>query len=105
MKHGQIAEYRDAPSDQFSKVTTLDSGINEMREFFLKHHTPGFELAGSMARWNDYEMWSVTFEMGGATNGRRFLKKGEAQDLFDKWTGRDVQIEAQIVRDEIRKEG
>lgn len=104
MRHGQIAEYRDAPSAQFSKVTILDKASNERREYVLSHHTPGFELAGSMARWNDHEVWSVTFESDGATHGRRFLNKGEAQDLFDKWTGRDVLINAQIVRDEIRQE-
>ena len=104
MKHGQIAEYRDAPSDKFSKVTTLDSAVNGRREYSLKHHTPGFECAGSMARWSGHEMWSVTFYMDGATHGRRFLNKGEAQDLFDKWTRRDVIKDAQIVRDEIRRE-
>lgn len=91
MKHGQIVEYANAPSAQFSKVTKLDSAVNDRREYFLKHHTAGFELAGSMARWNANEVWSVTFEMGGATNGRRFLNKAEAQDLFNKWSGRQVQ--------------
>jgi hypothetical protein len=104
MKHGQIAEYRDAPHAQFSKVTVLDTGTNDRRDYRLSHHAPGFELAGSMARWNGHEVWSVLFEQGGATHGRRFLNKGEAQDLFDKWTGRDIEINAQIVRDEIRND-
>lgn len=100
MKHGQIAEYRDA--QDFSKVTTLDRAVNGRREYFLKHHGIGFECAGSMARWNGHECWSVTFLDSGATHGRRFLKPGEAQDLFDRWTGRADAVNAQIIKDEIR---
>ena len=104
MTHGQIAEYRDAPSDQFSKITVIDTATNGRREYSLKRHSVGFECAGSMARWQGYEVFSVTFESDGSTHGRRFINQAEAQDLFDKWTGRDVEINAQIVRDEIRQE-
>ena len=100
MKHGQIVECSAAR--ELSNVTIIDRCINGRREYFLKHHGIGFEPAGSMARWSAHEMWSVTFYDGGATNGRRFLNLGEAQDLFDKWSGRDVEINAQIIRDEIR---
>ena len=100
-------EYGSYTDDQRSKVTTLDSGKSPEgeypRQFYLKHHSAGYEPAGSMARWTD-ERWGVTFDQGGAINGRRFLTLPPAQDLFNKWTGRDVEVEAQIVRDEIRME-
>jgi len=95
MKHGQIAEYGSVKSDEFSKITTLETGTNKRREYRLAHHTPGWESAGSMARWNNNEVWSVTFEMGGAINGRRFLSFDEAQNLFDIWTGKNDILDEQ----------
>jgi len=85
MKHGQIAEYAEISKDQLSKVNTLETAVNGTREFRLTHHSRGWECAGSMARWNDLEMYGVLFEMAGATNGRKFLKQDEAKALFDKW--------------------
>ena len=84
--HGQIVEYGTVTSDQFSKVTKLETGINGRREYTLNHHTPGFECAGSMARYNGREVWSVQFYMDGATHGRRFLAEADARALFQKWT-------------------
>lgn len=86
MKHGQIVEYRDAPREQFSKVTVLEQRAKGSRMYRLTHHTPGFECAGSCARWAANEVWAVLFDMDGATHGRRFLKKEDAQALLDAWT-------------------
>ena len=86
MNHGQMVEYGNTKQlGEFSKVTKLNSAVVGRREYTLNHHTPGFECAGSMARWNNNEVWSVLFEMDGATHGRRFLKKEDAEELFKKW--------------------
>ena len=88
--HGQIAEYGTMSADQFSKVTRLDSRVHGRHDYRLQHHTPGFECAGSMARYNGHEVWSVTFEAQGAIHGRRFLNEQEARNLFEVWTTREA---------------
>lgn len=84
--HGQIVEYGTYTDADRSTVTRIDSAVFDRREYVLKHHTPGFECAGSCARYNGNEVWSVTFQSAGATHGRRFLKESDARDLFAKWT-------------------
>lgn len=107
---GNVIEYRDIPAGSHAKRQVLESEVTTIgrrhREYFLSHSTAGYECAGSMARWTN-EYYSVTFEAGGAINGRRFLTEKDARDLFNKWIAHDneeSEIEAQIARDEARKE-
>lgn len=90
MKHGQIVEYGSFPSSELSKRTTLETRKNGRNTFELCHHAVGFECAGSMARFQGHEVWSVRFEQGGAEHGRRFLTLEEAQALFNKWAPLEV---------------
>ena len=95
MKHGQIAEYGQVKSEDFSKVTMLDhfTMVREgcMLDYRLSHHTVGWELAGSVARFNGHVVWSASFHMDGPTiHGRRFPTEKDARDLFLKWTKKEA---------------
>ena len=86
-----IKEYGELAADRSDRsiVTELARKQAGRHEYFLKHHAPGFECAGSCARLLDHEVWSVTFYSNGAINGQRFLSEAEARARFTKWTTRE----------------
>ena len=85
---GRIIEYGQIPEDSHSRVTVLRRVTKGRTEYRLVHSTPGYECAGSMARWTD-ERYAVNFDMDGSIHGRSFLDEQAARDLFDKWTKQD----------------
>jgi len=85
MEHGQIVEYGTFDKSELSRVTVLETRTSDIRAYALCHHSTGFELAGSMARYNGREAWSVRFEQGCSTHGRRFATLEEARAMLDKW--------------------
>jgi len=87
MNHGQIAEYGQLKTEQFSKVTCLEKRISGRTEFTLNHHGIGFETAGSCARFNAHENWSVLYyASNGSRCGAHFKTLSEAQQRFALWT-------------------
>lgn len=90
MKHGQMVYYGTFDSSELSRRTVLETRKSGHTEYELGFHTVGYECAGSMARWSDHECYSVLFEMGGATHGRRFFTLEEAQAMLNKWAPLEV---------------
>jgi hypothetical protein len=94
-----IREYRDLKPEDMSVVTSLDSrtiknDYGKVSIWVLKHHTEGFELAGSCARHTN-ERWSVTTldRTSGTTHGNAFLTLAAATCVFhsDKpWYKSDI---------------
>ena len=83
-----IAEYREV-KDKMSAVTALatrevTNDYGKVSAWTLKHHTAGFELAGSRARPTD-ERWSVTTfdRSSGTTHGNSFRTLEAARSVFD----------------------
>jgi hypothetical protein len=76
----RTAEYGTYPDSARSVVKV----IARQGKYTLKHHTAGYEPAGSCARYTD-EVWSITFELDGSTHGRRFRDQWDAHKLFDAW--------------------
>lgn len=76
-------EYRDVTDGQVSRSTVLDQATHNGRTYLLRHHSAGYESAGSMARWTN-EKWSVS--RPGAFGGSAFLTEQEARDTFVCWT-------------------
>jgi len=62
-----------------SRDVTNDYG--QSRPWTLKHHTAGFECAGSCARATP-EKWSVTSVSNGSTFGNSFLNESDAREVF-----------------------
>lgn len=77
----RVVEYGDIPDGMLSQRTILSQRENDERRWTLTHHLPGYECAGSMARWTD-ERWSVLFPHGGATHGRSFLSEDKAREYL-----------------------
>jgi len=79
-----IADYADAKG-KMSQVTILDQTIDEAnRVWKFKQHEPGFEPAGSMARWTNRK-YSVTFfdYAMNAMFGQSFTSKDDAIKFFE----------------------
>jgi len=85
----RLAEYREvkAMGAPWASVETIDSA--QMRIGYsslfttvrLVRSTPGYEPAGSMARWTD-GYWGVRYELDNAIHGHRFnLESGHADAL------------------------
>lgn len=82
-------EYGQIKPEELSVVTVLDTRTVHSNgrngEWKLKHHTAGFEPAGSVARYTE-EKWSVTsFDAGlNSTFGNSgFRSEAEARKVFD----------------------
>ena len=91
-----IREYRDLKPEDYSVVTVLaarevQNDYGQARSWTLKHHTAGFECAGSCAR-STPEKWSVTSVSNGSTFGNSFLAESDAREVFgsDKPWYRDL---------------
>lgn len=86
MKPPFIKEYRDLKPEDESEVKILAKGIAAFnREYTLKHHTAGYEPAGSCARYAE-EKFSVTYPFDNAIHGKAFKTEIEAKEYFDKHT-------------------
>lgn len=86
-----VVEYSQV-GDNWSHTTTLAKGTRHygykddlVHEYTLSHRSPGYESAGSMARWTD-ERWSVLFVCDGATHGRSFSTEQAAREHFERVT-------------------
>ncbi len=82
-----IKEYRDLTDADRSVVTVLSTrnvvnDYSQTREWILRHHTAGFECAGSCAR-STPEKWSVTSVSNGSTFGNSFLNESDARTVFN----------------------
>lgn len=84
-----IREYRDIKQGEMSVRTILAerevTGDNGRKSVWvLKHHSAGWECAGSCAR-DTAEKWSVTsFDRGANhTHGNSFLNEASARRVFD----------------------
>ena len=82
-----IREYRDLKPEDRSIVTVLSvrdvaNDYGQVRPWALKHHTAGFECAGSCAR-STVEKWTVTSVSNGSTFGNSFLSEPEALAVFN----------------------
>jgi hypothetical protein len=79
-----LADFADAKG-QMSQVSIIDTLVDSdnNRCWYFKQHEPGFEPAGSMARWTNRK-WSVThFDyLCNATFGKSFKGKAEAKAYF-----------------------
>lgn len=84
-----IREYRDIKPGEMSVVTTLatktvTNDYGRKITWDLRHHTAGWECAGSCARWTD-ERWSITtFDRSSNTSyGQARRTLAESQADFD----------------------
>lgn len=80
-----VVEYRDIGRDDLSDVKAVAHrrSVDGRRTYVISHHLPGYECAGSMARWTD-ERWSVITWIDGARHGRGFHTKAEAMAWADR---------------------
>ncbi len=81
-----IREYRDIKDGEMSVKTvlaerTITNDWGRSSTWVLKHHTAGWECAGSAAR-DTVEHWSVTSFNGQSTTGNSFLTEAEARTVF-----------------------
>ncbi len=82
-----IKEYRDLTDADRSVVTVLATrnvvnDYSQTREWILRHHTAGFECAGSCAR-STVEKWTVTSFSNGSRFGNSFLNESDACEVFN----------------------
>jgi hypothetical protein len=82
-----IKEYRDIKPGEMSTVTVLaersiTNDYGRAKVWTLKHHTAGYECAGSCARLTD-EKWSVTTMEDGSRYGNSFTSESEACIVFE----------------------
>jgi hypothetical protein len=84
-----IRECRDVKPEEVSIVTLLreekrQSAYGVVRSWRLKHHTAGFEIAGSCMR-STPEKWTVSFiDYDGARHGRQFLTLADGESHLAK---------------------
>lgn len=89
----RLAEYRDITPETRCQVTQLDARpCARLRGATVRlvHATPGWEPAGSMARWTDgfYAVWWDQFN---ARQGRRYQTEAEARAHFTRlFTGEEA---------------
>jgi hypothetical protein len=83
----RIAEYGAIRGQALAQRTVLGTAFNPRlrRTYTLTQVDAGWEPAGSMARWTD-GYYSVTFELDGSRNGRRFTTQQEAVETFLRWS-------------------
>lgn len=84
----QIIEYGNPLSEHSSVKTALrrerrQNDYGRVTEWTLNHSTKGYVPAGSMMRYQAYDIYSVNFDMGGATHGRAFLTLPEAEAYLE----------------------
>lgn len=83
----RLCEYGQTEPGTFARRKILKSRTGDFRRVYQLYHAPrGYYCAGSMARWQDKELWGVQFQEDGATHGRMFLTEQKARDLFKEWT-------------------
>ena len=81
-----ITEYGNVTDENRSRRTILEDCVgSDGRRYALVHRTPGYECAGSMARWTN-ESWAVETWIDGTRHGQRFKNESEARALFDRWS-------------------
>ena len=82
------AEYRDLNKEDFATRTVLKRG--EPKDKYVKspvdlyHLSGGYCLAGSCARYQNKEVWGVSYTFNDATHGRRYLTRQEAEEHFTR---------------------
>ena len=55
---------------------------------YLQHVTRGYQIAGSVLRWQDREIWRVrVWQSDGNTTGQAFRTEAEARALYAAWSG------------------
>src|SRR5690348_7658146 len=80
-----LAEYGELNETNKAQVTILDTVEGDRKTYSLIHSTPGFESAGSCARWtNGYYAVRIK-QRDGSIGGRCFKTLHEAQAMLDKW--------------------
>jgi hypothetical protein len=84
-----LAEYAEVNESNSARTEVMASGKHARlgMEVKLIYSTPGFEPAGSCARWtNGY--WAVRFQLEGATHGQRYkpADEAEAREHFARMT-------------------
>jgi hypothetical protein len=87
MQPKRIAEYGTYSDALRSKKTILERRAAAYgRTCLLSHSTPGYEPAGSCARWTD-ERWTAGHtDSNGAFYGQSFKSEHEARSYFEKWS-------------------
>jgi len=87
-----LADYGTYDKSECSIRTNLATGTKNGRECTLYRNSPGFERAGSVARWTN-GAYGVQFWMDNSTHGRMFSLTDEglakARELFAAWTMED----------------
>lgn len=80
----RIAEYGTLRPEQFGAKTTLAAVPRRNGTMRLIHRTAGYQIAGSMARF-DAEAWGSIYECrtDGTTHGQWFRTEAEARARFD----------------------
>jgi hypothetical protein len=81
---GKVLLTEDVDDSNRARVSVLEERTAAGRTYRLVRSSPGFEPAGSCARWtNGY--FAIRFEVGGAIHGRQFKTETEARALLETW--------------------
>lgn len=74
-------------ADQYSRMTVLDEVAKGRKTYTtLYHRAPGYDAAGSMARWTNGGFGVRTDDGSGSYGGARFNTAEEAVARFNLWT-------------------
>ena len=85
-----LAEYKDVNSENRALTTVIRTGKGDYgRKYKLGFSTPGYECAGSVARWTNGYWFARCIHPDGTITGQRTNTEEEATVLFDKWTNKE----------------
>jgi hypothetical protein len=81
-----LAEYGTFDDDERAVRTIHEKRTHDGTEYTLWSSSPGFETAGSVARWTNGYHACTWYDRSGARQGRHTKTLDEARQLLDRWT-------------------
>jgi hypothetical protein len=86
-KHGEVVTSRP-DAEPASLRETLETGFSRNGwKWHLEYVSPGWEPAGSCARWTDARWAVIYYDADGTSYGRQFATKDKALQEWHKITG------------------